>query len=107
MGFDLFSVGRDHAGASGIYAPDAAVNAVKRFSRILGINVFCHSGAVFCRSCAKVVLRDDCKHADEEKMDISGTKFRHCLNSKMLFEFASSSLQEYLFSQDFQVFEND
>ncbi len=107
LGFDLFSVGRDHAGASGIYAPDAAVNAVKRFSRILGINVFCHSGAVFCRSCAKVVLRDDCKHADEEKMDISGTKFRHCLNSKMLFEFASSSLQEYLFSQDFQVFEND
>jgi ATP sulfurylase len=107
LGFDLFSVGRDHAGASGIYAPDAAVNAVKRFSRILGINVFCHSGAVFCRSCDRVILRDDCEHADEDKMDISGTQFRHCLNSKTLFEFASSRLQEYLFSQNFQVFEDD
>ena len=107
LGFDLFSVGRDHAGAGGIYAPDASVNAVKRFSQGIGINVFCHSGAVFCRSCAKVVLRDDCKHSDENKMDISGTKFRYCLNSGTFFEFASSQLQEYLFSQNYKVFEDD
>ena len=107
LGFDLFSVGRDHAGAEGVYAPDEAANAVKRFSDILGINVFCHSGAVFCMSCDKVILRDDCEHADQIKMDISGTKFRECLNSRVLFEFASADLQEYLFSQNYKVFEDD
>ena len=107
LGFDLFSVGRDHAGAEGVYAPDEAANAVKRFSDILGIIVFCHSGAVFCMSCDKVILRDDCEHADQIKMDISGTKFRECLNSRVLFEFASADLQEYLFSQNYKVFEDD
>ena len=62
---------------------------------------------MFCRSCAKVVLRDDCKHSDENKMDISGTKFRHCLNSEILFEFASIKLQEYLSRQNYKVFEDD
>ena len=107
LGFDLFSVGRDHAGAGGVYAPDEATKAVKRFRNILDINVFCHSGAVFCTSCDKVILRNECMHTDQFKMDISGTEFRECLNSKKLFEFASTQLQEYLFLQNYKVFEDD
>ena len=107
LGFDIFSVGRDHAGAGNVYLPEAAVNAVRRYSQTLGINVICHSGAVFCRSCDKVVLRDDCEHVDEVKTDISGTKFRDCLNSGELFEYASRQLQEHLFSQNYKVFEDD
>ena len=107
LGFDLFSVGRDHAGASGIYPPDAAMNVVKSLNYSLGIDVMCHSGAVFCNSCNSVVLRDECAHSDAVKGDISGTKFRECLASKSLFEFADCSLQEYLFAKKIKVFEDD
>ena len=55
-----------------MYAPDEAASAAKRFSDILGINVFCHSGAVFCMSCDKVILRDDCEHADQIKWTFLG-----------------------------------
>lgn len=107
IGFDLFSVGRDHAGASGVYAPDAASNAVVRNYSSLGVNVFCHSGAIFCHICNKVSLRDDCKHPEVNKSDISGTEFRKCLKTKTKFPHASELLQEHLFSQKYKVFEND
>ena len=53
LGFDLFSVGRDHAGASNAYRPDAAINVIKALKRSLGIDVMCHSGAVFCNPCKR------------------------------------------------------
>ena len=107
LGFDLFSVGRDHAGAGGVYSPDAASNVVKRYEGSLGINVLCHTGAVFCHVCDKVLLRVDCDHRDSAKSDISGTEFRKCLVSKSKFEHSNKLLQEHLFSQKYMVFEND
>ena len=107
LGFDLFSVGRDHAGANAVYPPDAAMNVVKGLNCTLGIDVMCHSGAVFCNSCNSVVLSNECAHSDAAKRDISGTEFRECLASKSLFKFADRSLQEHLFAQKIRIFEDD
>ena len=43
----IFTVGRDHAGARGGYAPDAAMKLIKSRTPELGINVLCHQGAIF------------------------------------------------------------
>ncbi len=107
MRFDLFSVGRDHAGAANIYPPDAAPELIDRLSSKLGIKVFCHHGAVFCKNCNAVVLRHTCAHPEAMKSDISGTEFRKCLVSGSIFKHARTSLQNYLADCEFEVFEND
>ena len=107
LGFDLFSVGRDHAGASNAYRPDAAINVIKALKRSLGIDVMCHSGAVFCNPCNSVVLSDECAHPISAKRDISGTEFRECLSTRSLFKFADPCLQKYLFTRKARIFEDD
>ena len=65
VGFDLFTVGRDHAGARGGYAPDAAMKLIKSCTPELGINVLCHQGAIFCKQCDAVLLRGECEHSEK------------------------------------------
>lgn len=105
LGFDLFSVGRDHAGAEGVYLPDAAAKAVDNYKSMLGIEVMQHNGAKYCSRCVKVVLDGDCKHNAVYLSDISGSEFRHCLKKKIFYPLADKSLQEYVFGSNLDLFE--
>ena len=56
LGFDYFSIGRDHAGAFGQYKPSSAVNLCKKFSKNFKIKTIYHSGAYYCEKCQKIVI---------------------------------------------------
>ena len=107
LGFTLFSVGRDHAGAEGIYDPNEASALVKRNQKEFNIQILTHGGAVYCRNCRKVLLVNDCNCHSSDLLDISGTKFRAALKTGKQYEFADSDLQNYLASQGKDIFQND
>ena len=56
IGFNLFSVGRDHAGAQSVYSPFAATNYMKSVSAKLKISIWHHNGAAYCKKCGEAVL---------------------------------------------------
>ncbi len=105
MGFQYFTVGRDHAGAQKAYLPDAAVRLIKKISNNLKINVLCHDGAVFCAACDDVVLAGDCNHDHAEYRDISGTAFRASIVKKEIFSLADKEMQTLLFNSKIKIFE--
>ena len=105
LGFAFFSVGRDHAGAEGVYLPNAASKAIDKYQSMLGIEVMQHNGAKYCSRCAKVVLDGDCKHDVGYLSDISGSEFRDCLKKKHFYPLADKSLQEYVFDSNLDLFE--
>jgi len=102
LGFNEFSVGRDHAGAENNYPPLNARKFVSKNKRRFKIKVFYHNGAYFCNKCKKIILKGDCKH--ESLVGISGTEFRNKLKKKQMFKHARKSLQNYLFSHDLNLF---
>jgi sulfate adenylyltransferase len=106
IGFDLFSVGRDHAGAGGVYNPNAAIQLINKYSDELQISVMCHNGASFCEKCEQVVLIGECNCEDKNLVDISGTHFRNAIRSNEIYAFADHEMQKDLFDVDFEVFEN-
>jgi len=105
LGFDLFSVGRDHAGAEGAYAPQAAPNLIAKFKDIIGLDIISHQGAALCTSCNEVVIIGGCQHGGGSLQDIAGTSFRKCLRENQLFELADKSMQEYIFDSKMELFE--
>ena len=107
LGFSFFSVGRDHAGASGAYQPSAASKLLKKMYPELGINVMCHTGAKFCKTCNKVVLEHECEHSFDTLFDISGSQFRNSIINKKYFDFADKNMQSQLFKIEQDIFEND
>ena len=87
LGFDYFIVGRDHAGAEGNYNGSDAIKLVKKYKKNLKIQVLTSTGAYYCKSCDKVVLKLDKYHKCKNKklLDISGTDFRkHIVDKKFL-----------------------
>ena len=105
LGFDLFSVGRDHAGAEGAYPPEAAPNLVTDLKDTIGLNVISHRGAALCPLCNKVIIIGDCQHESETLQDIAGTSFRKCLRENKVFELADKKMQEYIFDSKMELFE--
>ena len=105
MGFQHFTVGRDHAGAQKAYLPDAAVKLIRQLSNDLKINVMCHDGAAFCVACDDVVLVGDCDHDHAEYRDISGTAFRESIVKKEMFSLADKEMQTLLFNSQIKIFE--
>ena len=105
MGFEYFSIGRDHAGAENIYEPNAASKLIIKKQQALGLKVLAHDGAIFCHSCKKVILRGDCDHNPKKFEDISGSKFRESIIEKKLFDFADPKMQNYLFGSKVEIFE--
>jgi sulfate adenylyltransferase len=96
LGFDFFSVGRDHAGAFGEYKPLDAIKLIKKFSKNFKIKTIFHSGAYFCKKCKKIVIsNNDLKHKKYFR-NISGSEFRKSLIRKKIYKFADKDLQEYL-----------
>ena len=105
LGFDLFSVGRDHAGADGYYKPNAATELIKKYSHLLNIDIMCHSGAVFCDKCKKALLLGACKCDKKYIRDIAGTEFRRELSKKRIYPLADLHMQEYILQKKFVLFE--
>lgn len=94
LGFDEFSVGRDHAGAENNYQALDAPKFVKKNIERLKINIFFHNGAYYCERCRRIVLKGECNH--KKLTEISGTKFRKKLMKKKKFEYMRNSLQVYI-----------
>ncbi|MFL2790465.1 MAG: hypothetical protein ACJZ8I_01395 [Paracoccaceae bacterium] len=95
LGFTHFAVGRDHAGAEGLYADHAAINMIKKYAGDLSIEIIAHSGAIYCSQCQNVVLQDDCKHKKSRLREISGSDFRHSLKIGKTYPFASLDVQKW------------
>jgi len=94
LGFDEFSIGRDHAGAENNYLPLEAKKFVKINKKRFKIDIFFHNGAYFCNKCKKIILKGDCNH--KTLNGISGTEFREKLENNIIFVNARKSLQEYI-----------
>ncbi|MDC3128194.1 hypothetical protein OA846_01635 [Paracoccaceae bacterium] len=105
VGFDLFSVGRDHAGAQGAYLPSLAVEKLVENEKNLNIKIFAHHGAVFCDTCNSAVLFGECDHNVKNYKDIAGTQFRLSIRNKKIFPFADKEMQSYLKSSNLEIFE--
>lgn len=105
LGFDLFSVGRDHAGAENIYNFNDSPMLIENVKNHLGISVMTHFGAKFCKICEKVILFGDCNHEDKYLTDISGTAFRESILEKNIFDLADRKMQEQLFKNNMTIFE--
>ena len=105
LGFSLFSVGRDHAGAEGVYSSHAAPNLIKRNRERYKIQIMTHSGAVYCRNCDKVLLINECNCQSRYISDISGTKFRAALKNGKTYELADLGLQSYLNLKSKEIFQ--
>jgi sulfate adenylyltransferase len=102
IGFDQFTVGRDHAGAENIYNPLDAVNFVKNNKNKLKIDIFFHAGAYFCNICKKIVIKNECRHNSYK--EISGSDFRKKLYSKKYFKYANLKLQNFLNKKNMDLF---
>ena len=105
VGFDLFSVGRDHAGAQGAYSPSLALAKLVENEKNLNIQIFGHKGAVYCDNCKSPVLFGECDHDVKKYRDIAGTQFRLSIKNNEIFSFADKSMQSYLKSLNMEVFE--
>ena len=97
LGFDVFSVGRDHAGAQAVYDANAAVSLLGQLRPNFNISLFLHDGAVHCRDCDAVILRNTCAHPPSSLKDVSGSEFRKNLSMGNLYMHADVELQKYLF----------
>ena len=106
LGFDYFTVGRDHAGAEGVYEDSAAVELLKSKEDTFNISVFCHDGVGFCTECEKIVFNNSCEHGRSGQVDIAGTDFRKCLKDKSYFEFADNDMQLYVHNLNMELFES-
>ena len=95
LGFSYFYIGRDHAGAENLYAPEKAVKTVKKYSKKFKIKSVTSGGGYFCAKCNNYVIKNECEHGN--LIDISGTKFRSCLRNRKIYTHADKYLQQKLF----------
>ena len=102
LGFNQFTIGRDHAGAEKNYLPHASKKFVKKNKKRFNINIFYHNGAYYCKKCKMIVLKGDCNH--KVLQDISGSEFRKKLEKKTLFLRARKTLQMYISKMDMKLF---
>lgn len=95
LGFDIFTVGRDHAGAENVYHPQSAISLIKKNHKKFKIQVFTHGGAYFCKKCNKIILKGECYHQKSLK-EISGSEFRQNIMLKKSYKFARKEIQDIL-----------
>jgi len=98
LGFDMFNIGRDHAGAESAYNPNLSIRTALRFKKKFKINLSISNGAYFCKICKKVVIKGSCKHHIKSfnLKNISGTDFRKKMSRKIFFKFASKDIQIFI-----------
>ena len=102
LGFDLFSIGRDHAGSNAFYKPEAAVKLILKHRHKIKINLLTHNGAYFDKITKNIVLVK--RFIKEKHLNIEGNKFRQKLFQKKYFKFARKDLQEYLYDENTNFF---
>ena len=95
LGFNIFAVGRDHAGAENVYHPQSAISLIKKNLKKFKIQVFTHMGAYFCKRCNKIILKGECSHQKNLK-EISGSEFRQNIMRKKSYKFARKEIQDIL-----------
>ena len=105
IGFQHFTIGRDHAGAENVYDPQDAPELIKQNIDRLKIQVMVHNGAAFCPECSKVILIGECSHYIKSMADISGSDFRSSLKAKSMFNLADLEMQKYLLKSNMEMFE--
>ena len=105
IGFDYFTVGRDHAGSDNAYKPEMAIELIKSNINKLNIKILTHLGSVFCSQCCEVIIVGDCSHSIENFKDISGSDFRANLRERKIFRFADREMQHLLFKNGGEIFE--
>ena len=105
LGFDLFTVGRDHAGADGFFDAADAVKAIKKVQHKIGIKIMHHEGAVFCSECDGGVLIGSCYHDRGQMVDVSGSEFRKQLVQNKIYRYADRDMQIYLRNQSIESYE--
>jgi sulfate adenylyltransferase len=105
LGFSLFSVGRDHAGADGVYEAHEASDLVSCNQDKFKIKIITHGGAVYCQNCRDILLIGGCNCNDEDIVDISGTQFRDAIQNGKMYEFADANLQAYLTKTNTKIFQ--
>ena len=96
LGFDYFYIGRDHAGAQNLYKPNAASIMAIKYKKKFKIKSFTAAGAYWCIKCKDYVIKGMCSH--KEFINISGTKFRYCLNKKLIYQHSDKELQKLIYS---------
>ena len=94
LGFNQFTIGRDHAGAQNVYPPLAAHKVVKKNKKFFKINILSHKGSYFCLKCNKAIILGECKH--NSLVEISGSEFRNSIIKKKQFKYARYDLQSYI-----------
>lgn len=95
VGFDYFTVGRDHAGSENFYGKFEAVKLVNKIKEKFQIKIITHKGTYYCKKCKKVTFYEDCIHKKYLE-NISGSDFRNCINSKTIYKHADHKLQIYI-----------
>ena len=105
IGFQHFTVGRDHAGADHAYGPRMAPQYISQNRQQLKIDVMLHEGAACCHKCNDVILVGDCDQSSEDINDISGSDFRSSILARRIFKFADEKMQAYLLKNNMEIFE--
>ena len=104
IGFDSFSVGRDHAGAENLYGPLEAYKFIKKNKSKFKINIFFTEGGYFCSKCNKPVIKNQCSH-NKNLVNISGKNFRNHIEMKTIYKYADFGLQSYLINLKKKIFQ--
>lgn len=104
IGFDSFSIGRDHAGAENLYKPLEAINFIKKNKSKFKINIMFTEGGFFCPKCNKAVIKKHCPHI-KDLINISGTDFRNHIEKKTIYKYADVKLQLYLINLKKKIFQ--
>lgn len=92
LGFKIFYIGRDHAGAENLYSNDAATKLVNFHKSKFKMNICTTKGGFFCAKCHAYLIKGSCAH--KKLLNISGTDFRYALNRKKEFKHADIILQK-------------
>ena len=86
LGCTHFIIGRDHAGVSGYYGAYDAHKLAREVSGKynLGIELLLFREPYYCKKCGFVVSDKTCSHYGTDRLEVSGTIIRECLQSGKL-----------------------
>ena len=94
VGFNRFTIGRDHAGAENNFQPLDSYKTVVKNKKKFKIDVFLHKGSYFCKNCERIILKSDCNH--KNFLEISGSEFRENLLTKNFLSMLEDLFKKYI-----------